>query len=117
MHHKSIAYLMKAYHINEGRKASISAIVAEEQSDFTLYVTITEKSCVRYILTSGHQNFYNVGDTTEWINDTGRGHRTPAWNDCEMTIINVIHVDSKGTIVYNANYQYVAGAVATFVFK
>lgn len=111
-------YLMKAHNINDGRNASLSAIIKQHMGQqYTVYVTMTDKPVTRLCICSGHDNRYSVVSKINWINDTGRGHRQPAYNDDTMTIQNIIQVNSDGSIKFKINDIGITGSFSTVVFK
>ena len=119
MSKKNTWYLIKAYHIVDGRQASLTDIINEQKGyPYTIYVTSTEKGVVRFCSSSGHCTDEAVGTQVNWINDTGRGHRTPAYQDDIMTIHNYIHIDSSGNLVFKVNNTGVDNVRrSTLVFK
>lgn len=100
MNKRDTWYLMKAHHIVSGRQANLTNIIKEQMgSRYTIFLTVTEKGTERYCLSSGHVTCHSIDEKVNWVNDTGRGHREPAYDDSVMVIKNIIHVDCEGKIV------------------
>lgn len=119
-HQRPLWYLMKAHHINDGQQASLQNIIDEQKgSAFTLYVTITEKGTQRFCSSSGlNKDGQQTGKEIKWINDTGMGHRSPAYNDEIMTIQNVIYINCDGVVINRENDVGMDNKRrSTFVFK
>lgn len=110
-------YLMKAHHMSN-RNHAIKTIIAQHfgKDDGTIFAIKTQGGRTMFACSSGIDKTNVVGTRTNWINDTGMGHREPPMDHCVIIVENVIHV-KNGAVAASVNKTGLADRRSTWVFK
>lgn len=114
-------YLMSAYALTGKKRAPITEVF-KHWDEGTVFVVTTGSGKKMFASSCCTEDNYTVGSKVVWTKDTGFGHVKPSWDNCELTIENIIvHgkclVTGEHTIVKKENNVGLDDSRPIYVFK